>query len=319
MRPNVLLITLDQYRGDSLSCAGHPLVRTPNLDALAADGVRFAPPLRAGRAVRARTRRALHGHVPDEQPRRGQRHAARLPARQRRTRRAARRLPPGDVRLHRSGRRPATHHRPDDPRLAQLGGRAARLRRAAVPRRAPRAVDGVAALARLRRPRPRRRRSPPSTSDPPSTRSPSSSPTTSSSWLGEQDGPWFAHTSYIRPHPPYDAAGHYSTMYAPADCPPPLPVPAERHPVHDVPPEDPLDSGAHRARRRCAQLQSQYFGMISEVDHHMGRIWQALQATAASGTNTVDHRHRRPRRAARATRASCRRRASSRAATTSSA
>ena len=42
MQPNVLLITLDQFRGDSLSCAGHPLVRTPNLDALAADGVRLA-------------------------------------------------------------------------------------------------------------------------------------------------------------------------------------------------------------------------------------------------------------------------------------
>ena len=39
---NVLLITLDQFRGDCLSCAGHPLVRTPNLDALAADGVRLA-------------------------------------------------------------------------------------------------------------------------------------------------------------------------------------------------------------------------------------------------------------------------------------
>src|SRR4029453_15034737 len=39
---NILLITLDQFRGDSLSCAGHPLVQTPNLDALAAEGVRLA-------------------------------------------------------------------------------------------------------------------------------------------------------------------------------------------------------------------------------------------------------------------------------------
>ncbi|MCA9712268.1 MAG: sulfatase-like hydrolase/transferase, partial [Myxococcales bacterium] len=41
-RPNVLLVTLDQFRADSLSCAGHPVVQTPNLDALAADGVRLA-------------------------------------------------------------------------------------------------------------------------------------------------------------------------------------------------------------------------------------------------------------------------------------
>ncbi len=38
----MLFITLDQFRADSLSCAGHPLVRTPRLDALAAEGVRFA-------------------------------------------------------------------------------------------------------------------------------------------------------------------------------------------------------------------------------------------------------------------------------------
>ena len=33
---NVLLVTLDQFRGDCLSAAGHPVVRTPNLDRLAA-------------------------------------------------------------------------------------------------------------------------------------------------------------------------------------------------------------------------------------------------------------------------------------------
>lgn len=38
---NVLLITADQWRGDCLSALGHPVVRTPNLDALAADGVLF--------------------------------------------------------------------------------------------------------------------------------------------------------------------------------------------------------------------------------------------------------------------------------------
>lgn len=41
-RPHVLFITADQWRGDSLSCLGHPLVRTPHLDALAAEGVCFA-------------------------------------------------------------------------------------------------------------------------------------------------------------------------------------------------------------------------------------------------------------------------------------
>ena len=39
---NVLLVTLDQFRGDFLSAAGHPVVETPHLDRLAAEGVRFA-------------------------------------------------------------------------------------------------------------------------------------------------------------------------------------------------------------------------------------------------------------------------------------
>ncbi|HZC16720.1 MAG TPA: alkaline phosphatase family protein [Caulobacteraceae bacterium] len=39
---NVLFITADQWRGDCLSAAGHPMVRTPHLDSLAAEGVLFA-------------------------------------------------------------------------------------------------------------------------------------------------------------------------------------------------------------------------------------------------------------------------------------
>ena len=38
---HVLFITVDQWRADCLSVAGHPVVRTPSLDALAAEGVRF--------------------------------------------------------------------------------------------------------------------------------------------------------------------------------------------------------------------------------------------------------------------------------------
>ncbi len=40
-RPNVLLIVSDDHWYDALGCAGHPIVRTPNLDRLASQGVRF--------------------------------------------------------------------------------------------------------------------------------------------------------------------------------------------------------------------------------------------------------------------------------------
>ena len=41
MSLNILFITADQWRADCLSAVGHPIVRTPNLDALAAEGVLF--------------------------------------------------------------------------------------------------------------------------------------------------------------------------------------------------------------------------------------------------------------------------------------
>jgi arylsulfatase A-like enzyme len=41
-KPNILIIQPDQHRGDYLGCAGHPTVQTPNLDKLAAEGIRFS-------------------------------------------------------------------------------------------------------------------------------------------------------------------------------------------------------------------------------------------------------------------------------------
>ena len=41
-RPNVLVILTDDQRWDAMSCAGHPLLKTPNMDRLAAEGARFA-------------------------------------------------------------------------------------------------------------------------------------------------------------------------------------------------------------------------------------------------------------------------------------
>ncbi|WP_026820758.1 arylsulfatase [Arthrobacter castelli] len=41
-RPNIVLICVDQWRGDALSAAGHPRVHTPYLDQLAAVGTRFS-------------------------------------------------------------------------------------------------------------------------------------------------------------------------------------------------------------------------------------------------------------------------------------
>src|SRR5207237_10678206 len=38
---NVVIVTIDTLRADHLGCYGYKHIRTPNIDALAADGVRF--------------------------------------------------------------------------------------------------------------------------------------------------------------------------------------------------------------------------------------------------------------------------------------
>ncbi|WP_164100692.1 sulfatase family protein [Candidatus Laterigemmans baculatus] len=40
-RPNILFFFIDDQRHDTLGCAGHPIVQTPNVDGLARNGVRF--------------------------------------------------------------------------------------------------------------------------------------------------------------------------------------------------------------------------------------------------------------------------------------
>ena len=40
-RPNILQLMSDQHRADILGCEGDPVVATPNIDRLAAEGVRF--------------------------------------------------------------------------------------------------------------------------------------------------------------------------------------------------------------------------------------------------------------------------------------
>ena len=39
---NLLVLMADQHNRQLMGCAGHPVVRTPHLDALAARGTRFA-------------------------------------------------------------------------------------------------------------------------------------------------------------------------------------------------------------------------------------------------------------------------------------
>ena len=37
-KPNIVFVLVDDQRNDTLGCAGHPVIQTPNIDRLAAQG-----------------------------------------------------------------------------------------------------------------------------------------------------------------------------------------------------------------------------------------------------------------------------------------
>lgn len=276
---NVLFITLDQFRGDSLSCAGHPLVRTPNLDALAAHGVRLARhyaqtnPCGPGRAsLYTGTYLMNHRVVGNGTP---------LDARFDNLALVARRAgyEPALFGYTDTAVDPRTVASLDDPRLRTYEGvlpgfdPVLLLSEDHAPWRAwleaaghDPGTDVHVALS--------------TESTRPAEMSLSSFTTDRVlGWIGQQDRPWFAHVSYLRPHPPYDAAGEFSQWYDPADVPAAITPADDRHRLHDRLLEHPqLRSPAGDGLRR---LRAAYYGMISEVDHQLGRLWQHLRDTGA--------------------------------------
>lgn len=273
--PDVVFVTLDQFRGDTLSCAGHPVVHTPHLDALAAEGVRLgrhysqAAPCAPGRAsIYTGTYQFNHRVVGNGTPLdRGWDNVAHL------ARRAGYEpalfgytdqsvdprdvLDPRDTRLeHYEGVLPGF-----DPVLPLV--RELEPWRRWLEDRGHTLPDSVHELLATEPGRPAEHGLSAFLTD------------RYLEWLGRQDGPVFAHLSYLRPHPPYAAAGEWSTRYDPSSTPPAVPAESDRHPLHDVLLTHPIVA-APTDPERLAQLRAQYYGMVSDVDHQLGRIRDAL-------------------------------------------
>ncbi|MCU1394213.1 MAG: sulfatase [Ilumatobacteraceae bacterium] len=277
--PNVLLITLDQFRGDCLSVAGHPLVQTPNLDALAAAGVRLsrhysqAAPCGPGRACLYTGMYQMNSRVVAN--------GTPLDARFDNIALAARRAgyEPALFGYTDQSVDPREATGPDDPRMQAYTG--------VLP-----GFDPVLALDDDQVPW-RQWLESKGYADPGSSHlALTSEPErpvdvgvstfvtdTALEWLDHRadDSPWFIHLSYLRPHPPYAAAGEFATMYDPADVPLPVAPMDDIHPLHaqvlGVP-----GIAAPTDERAMRELAAQYFGMISEVDAQLGRVWAELQA-----------------------------------------
>jgi len=102
------------------------------------------------------------------------------------------------------------------------------------------------------------------------------------------DKPWFAHLTWIRPHPPFNAPAPYNDMYDPASL--PLPERLSRDEEHAFHPYmEPLHDYAAIAGtvegfadlddsdENVQTLRAIYLGLATEVDVHLGRVVQWLK------------------------------------------
>jgi len=306
---NILLITADQWRGDCLGLAGHPQVKTPHLDRLAADAVTFLRHY-ASTAPCSPARACLYTGL-YQMNNRVCRNGSPLDARFDNIARAARR----------AGYNPTLFGYTDqsaDPRGLDPRDPALKSYEGILPGFTPRVrliEDEKPWLSWLRGQGldfANRDEAHLPVADKGSV---TSSPTAYSKdetqtafltgefirWLGEQDAgkPWFAHLSFLRPHPPFVVPEPYNTMFSPDEVEgfrrAPAPSDEPQHPLLDfslrnsrtadfVPGSNRLVADLTDAEFR--QIKATYFGMIAEVDAQLGRMFDAIRA-ANNWDNTL--------------------------------
>ena len=98
---------------------------------------------------------------------------------------------------------------------------------------------------------------------------------------------WFVHLVFLRPHPPLIAPAPYNTLYNWQDLAGPAPVETDVHPFIQlwrlvVSDPDYFMSGVSMAGlsdEGIKQARAIYMGLISEVDHHIGQVIECLKRT----------------------------------------
>ena len=231
---NILLITLDQFRGDCLSAAGHPVVRTPNLDR--AGGRRAcacarhysqAAPCSPGRAaLYTGTYQMNHRVVANGTPLDAASTTSPSPPAGPGTRRRCSATPT-------SASTHAIADGPDDPRLSTYEGVLPGFDSVLDLSRASTAVAGVARRARATTSPDGRCAALETEHERPGEHSLGAFLTDRRRRLdrGPADQPWFAHLSYLRPHPPYAARRRVVDERTTRPCRPMPIAPADRHPL----------------------------------------------------------------------------------------
>lgn len=303
---NILLITADQFRADSMSCAGHKLVRTPHLDRLAEDGVRFAqhysqcPPCGPSRtSLLTGMYQMNHRSVQNGTPLDG---AFTNLAEMVRTARYA----PWLIGYTDTTLDPRRFH-PNDPRVGRYEELLPGIRQFSPG--SDEASGDPAWRARLRElgydcwNAPFRQK--PEYAPTIHTKGPTYAPSIVKAEHGltafaanqalrffrqYADAPWFLHVSFQRPHPPFVAHEPYHDMYRLEDVPDfhALPSMDDERAIHpfmpfrlerlEMNPKLPLDISHPNDSHAWRQARATYYGLISELDHHIGRMIAALKA-----------------------------------------
>lgn len=303
-RPNVLIITADQWRGDCLSAVGHTCVRTPNIDALAKEGTLFRRHY-AGAAPCSPARATLYTGL-YQMNHRVCRNGSPLDRRFDNLALAARRAGYDPTLFGYTDTAPDPRDMDaNDPHLTTYEGvlpgfsvrqllpeherqwlswLRSRGHAEAVSRDIHIPVDAFAGEI--------------SNAPPAYSRDETQTAFLTGEfirWMGEQDAPWFAHISFLRPHPPFSVPEPFNRMFKPGEG-PAFARAADRetdqqsHPyLAYAMPRAGKGSFVHGAEGPLSDweaadfdaIRSIYYGMIAEVDDQLGRIWQALKDVGA--------------------------------------
>jgi arylsulfatase A-like enzyme len=303
----VLFITCDQWRGDCLSAAGHPVVRTPNADRLAREGIMFRKHF-AGAAPCSPARACLYTGL-YQMTNRVCRNGTPMDRRHWNLAKGARALGYDPTLFGYTDVSPDPRdHAAGDPVLRSYEG----ILPGFTPRQllpehqkqwlswlAARGVDESSGYPDIHRPAGSghaevSRAAPIYSHD--------ETPTAFMAgefirWLGEQDAdnPWFAHISLISPHPPFIVPAPFNELYDPADGPAfnrakRWQDEAQSHPWLEYELQrqrrEKFIPGARGKVRKWNEdefrtIRAIYYGMISEVDFQLGRIREALQKADA--------------------------------------
>lgn len=95
------------------------------------------------------------------------------------------------------------------------------------------------------------------------------------------DQPWCLHLSYIKPHWPYMAPAPYHNMYSVEDVQPVVREEQEcqsAHPVFAAFMNQP-DSQVFQRDETIQTVVPTYMGLIKQIDDHLGRLWDYLEET----------------------------------------